>query len=104
MVQILFTVFGMGPIYENAQIIHNHGTLLHTTVVALNFNEVVKSVMNLAQRSKVKALSQLLDLLVYINQVDINSSFSTEVNQNNQVIRLGQNATIMKYNINSDKS
>ena len=28
MVQILFTVFGMGYIYENAQIIHNHGTLL----------------------------------------------------------------------------
>lgn len=60
--------------------------------------------MNLAQRSKMKALSQLLDLLVYINQVDTNSSFSTEVNQNNQVIRLGQNATIMKYNINSDKN
>ena len=35
MVQILFTVFGMGHIYENAQIIHNHGTLLHTTVVLL---------------------------------------------------------------------
>ena len=33
MVQILFTVFGMGYIYENAQIIDNHGTLLHTTVV-----------------------------------------------------------------------
>ena len=32
MVQILFTVFGMGHIYENAQIIDNHGTLLHTTV------------------------------------------------------------------------
>ena len=32
MVQILFTVFGMGYIYENAQIIDNHGTLLHTTV------------------------------------------------------------------------
>ena len=32
MVQILFSVFGMGHIYENAQIIHNHGTLLHTTV------------------------------------------------------------------------
>ena len=32
MVQILFTVFGMGYIYKNAQIIHNHGTLLHTTV------------------------------------------------------------------------
>ena len=59
--------------------------------------------MNLAQRSKMKALSQLLDLLVYINQVDTNSSFSTEVNQNNQVIRLGQNG-IMKYDINSDKN
>ena len=33
MVQILFTVFGMGYIYENAQIIDNHGTLLHTTVL-----------------------------------------------------------------------
>ena len=32
MVQILFTVFGMGHIYENAKIIDNHGTLLHTTV------------------------------------------------------------------------
>ena len=32
MAQILFTVFGMGYIYENAQIIDNHGTLLHTTV------------------------------------------------------------------------
>ena len=32
MVQILFTVFGMGYINENAQIIDNHGTLLHTTV------------------------------------------------------------------------
>ena len=32
MVQILFTVFGMGYIYENAQIIDNHGTLLRTTV------------------------------------------------------------------------
>ena len=32
MVQILFRVFGMGYIYENAQIIDNHGTLLHTTV------------------------------------------------------------------------
>ena len=35
MVQILFTVFGMGHIYENAQIIHNHGTLLHTTVLTV---------------------------------------------------------------------
>ena len=35
MVQILFTVFGMGHIYENAKIIDNHGTLLHTTVVYL---------------------------------------------------------------------
>ena len=34
MAQILFTVFGMGYIYENAQIIDNHGTLLHTTVVS----------------------------------------------------------------------
>ena len=34
MVQILFTVFGMGYIYENAQIIDNHGTLLHTTVIS----------------------------------------------------------------------
>ena len=32
MVQILFTVFGMGHMYENAQIMHKHGTLLHTTV------------------------------------------------------------------------
>ena len=41
MVQILFTVFGMGYIYENAQIIDNHGTLLHTTV----YEAMVVSVM-----------------------------------------------------------
>ena len=39
MVQILFTVFGMGYIYENAQIIDNHGTLLHTTVASLKTNK-----------------------------------------------------------------
>ena len=32
MVQMLFTVFGMGNMYEDDQIMHNHGTLLHTTV------------------------------------------------------------------------
>ena len=39
MVQILFTVFGMGYIYENAQIIDNHGTLLHTTVVTTEIQD-----------------------------------------------------------------
>ena len=41
MVQILFTVFGMGHIYENAQIIHNHGTLLHTTVVCESYSYLI---------------------------------------------------------------
>ena len=38
MVQILFTVFGMGHIYENAKTIDNHGTLLHTSVDGLFFD------------------------------------------------------------------
>ena len=36
-VQSLFTVFVMGHIYENAQIIQNLGTLLHTTVLVVRF-------------------------------------------------------------------
>ena len=40
MVQILFTVFGMGYIYENARIIDNHGTLLHTTVRRLEYWDI----------------------------------------------------------------
>ena len=43
MVQILFTVFGMGYIYKNARIIHNHGTLLHTTVVWEKVRKAFKS-------------------------------------------------------------
>ena len=41
MVQILFTVFGMGYIYENAQIIDNHGTLLHRTVLITKHDPLI---------------------------------------------------------------
>ena len=50
MVQILFTVFGMGHIYENAQIIHNHGTLLHTTVLTVGCLVVATGIGKSCQR------------------------------------------------------
>ena len=43
MVQILFTVFRMGHRYENAQIIHNHVTPWHTTIVLYMTNSRVQN-------------------------------------------------------------
>ena len=71
MVQILFTVFGMGHIYENAQILQNHGTLLHTTVpidvtlpidflpVLAYFGEILSQARHTVE-NKVKQISKVI--------------------------------------------